>query len=140
MQKWLKTTWYFFIILAAAQIAKTTLHIFVASWHPKVIDLSFNFILILTSFFISWQVYKHFNSILKSVISALVLLAIASTTVNILTALIIVKFYFPLLFQQVVNQIPIALQNGAIYAPMVILLAFIACRTQTRKENLKQSD
>ncbi|MAZ38848.1 MAG: hypothetical protein CMF49_01915 [Legionellales bacterium] len=137
MKIWFKNVWYFFLILAIAQTVKTGFHILSPNWYPKIIYFGYNLIFITTSFFLSWRTYKIALSITLTILAALTLLIIASVGINILSALIIVHIYFPAIFSHVLKQMPVALQNGLLFAPMIILIAIIACRVAARHDALK---
>lgn len=127
-KQYIKTTWFFFIILALAQTVRALIHLFAPGFYPHSIYLIYNFIFIVTVFALSYRIYQLSQSVLNAVSASILLLTISDVLVNVLVTLIAVKIYFPFEFTAALQQLHIAFKNGLMFLPMTVLLAFIACR------------
>ena len=128
-------TWYFFLILALAKTITVLIHLFVPAFYPQVVYLSYNFVLIITTFFLSYHIYPISKSILSAVSAAILLLVLSDVLVNIVVTLIAVKIYLPFEFSAALGQLHIAFKNGLMFLPMIVLLSFIACRVADKRMN-----
>lgn len=134
MLAWLKETWYFFILLALAQTGRIFLFLNKPDWHPEIVSLSFNFVLILTSFFISWRSYARYKSVLTGLAAATALYLFSYVLVNIGVTLLMVYSTSPFLFASALKQLPGAIDNSFTFLPLVLILAYLACRVFQRRE------
>lgn len=133
----IQKTWYFFLILAIAQTANVLMHLFAPKLYPQVVYLSYNFVLIICTFFLSYRVYQMSESILSAVSAAILLLTISDVLVNVIATSIAVKIAYSMPFLAVLQQSPAAFKNGLMFLPMVVLLAFIACRIAHKRLAIK---
>lgn len=134
MLAWLKETWYFFVALALAQTGRIFLFLNTPDWHPQIVSLTFNFILILTSFFISWRSYARYKSVLTGFAGATALYLFSYVLVNIVVTLLIVYYTSPFLLTSALKQLPGAIDNSFTFLPLVLILAYLACRVFQRRE------